>query len=124
MGWKIIYNGGIVNGGNFGFDNVDSNGIIIISGVIFNNNGAFIYKGGNGIGGSIIFINFNINYYKFNFNVNSVIFNNSVLGSMFNGSVNIVGNVYIFNVSNIIFNNLIFNGGWFVFDRVNVNVYF
>lgn len=51
-GRKITYNGGIVNGGNFGFDNVDSNGTTTISGVTFNNNGTLTYKGGNGIGGA------------------------------------------------------------------------
>lgn len=124
MGRKITYNGGIVNGGNFGFDNVDSNGTTTISGVTFNNNGALTYKGGNGIGGSITFTNSNINHYKLNLNANSVTFNNSALGSMPNGNTNTIGNAYILNASNITFNNLTFNGGWFVFDRANANVHF
>lgn len=123
-GRKITYNGGIVNGGNFGFDNVDSNGTTTISGVTFNNNGTLTYKGGNGIGGSITFTNSNINHYKLNLNANSVTFNNSALGSMPNGNANTVGNAYILNASNITFNNLTFNGGWFVFDRANANVHF
>ncbi|RVZ36397.1 toxin, partial [Helicobacter pylori] len=94
MGRKITYNGGIVNGGNFGFDNVDSNGATTISGVTFNNNGALTYKGGNGIGGSITFTNSNINHYKLNLNANSVTFNNSTLGSMPNGNANTIGNAY------------------------------
>ncbi|GAA8348836.1 hypothetical protein HpDR31_04620 [Helicobacter pylori] len=124
MGRKITYNGGIVNGGNFGFDNVDSNGATTISGVTFNNNGALTYKGGNGIGGSITFTNSNINHYKLNLNANSVTFNNSTLGSMPNGNANTIGNAYILNANNITFNNLTFNGGWFVFDRTNANVNF
>ncbi len=124
MGRKITYNGGIVNGGNFGFDNVDSNGTTTISGVTFNNNGALTYKGGNGIGGSITFTNSNINHYKLNLNANSVTFNNSALGSMPNGNTNTIGNAYILNASNITFNNLTFNGGWFVFDRTNASVHF
>ncbi|WQZ56649.1 vacuolating cytotoxin domain-containing protein [Helicobacter pylori] len=124
MGRKITYNGGIVNGGNFGFDNVDSSGATIISGVTFNNNGALTYKGGNGIGGSITFTNSNINHYKLNLNANSVTFNNSTLGSMPNGNANTIGNAYILNANNITFNNLTFNGGWFVFDRTNANVNF
>ncbi len=124
MGRKITYNGGIVNGGNFGFDNVDSNGTTTISGVTFNNNGALTYKGGNGIGGSITFTNSNINHYKLNLNANSVTFNNSTLGSMPNGNINTIGNAYILNASNITFNNLTFNGGWFVFDRANAHVHF
>ncbi|GAA8165397.1 hypothetical protein HpDR146_07920 [Helicobacter pylori] len=124
MGRKITYNGGIVNGGNFGFDNVDSNGTTTISGVTFNNNGALTYKGGNGIGGSITFTNSNINHYKLNLNANSVTFNNSTLGSMPNGNANTIGNAYILNANNITFNNLTFNGGWFVFDRTNANVNF
>ncbi|GAA8324022.1 hypothetical protein HpHA55_02110 [Helicobacter pylori] len=124
MGRKITYNGGSVNGGNFGFDNVDSNGTTTISGVTFNNNGALTYKGGNGIGGSITFTNSNINHYKLNLNANSVTFNNSILGSMPNGNANTIGNAYILNADNITFNNLTFNGGWFVFDRTNANVNF
>ncbi|MBM0607772.1 vacuolating cytotoxin domain-containing protein, partial [Helicobacter pylori] len=124
MGRKITYNGGIVNGGNFGFDNVDSNGTTTISGVTFNNNGALTYKGGNGIGGSITFTNSNINHYKLNLNANSVTFNNSILGSMPNGNTNTIGNAYILNASNITFNNLTFNGGWFVFDRSDAHVNF
>ncbi|MDU9799252.1 vacuolating cytotoxin domain-containing protein, partial [Helicobacter pylori] len=124
MGRKITYNGGIVNGGNFGFDNVDSNGATTISGVTFNNNGALTYKGGNGIGGSITFTNSNINHYKLNLNANSVTFNNSALGSMPNGNANTIGNAYIFNASNITFNNLTFNGGWFVFNRSDAHVNF
>ncbi len=124
MGRKITYNGGIVNGGNFGFDNVDSNGTTTISGVTFNNNGALTYKGGNSIGGSITFTNSNINHYKLNLNANSVTFNNSTLGSMPNGNANTIGNAYILNASNITFNNLTFNGGWFVFDRSDAHVNF
>ncbi|MGN8495319.1 vacuolating cytotoxin domain-containing protein [Helicobacter pylori] len=124
MGRKITYNGGTINGGNFGFDNVDSNGTTTISGVTFNNNGALTYKGGNGIGGSITFTNSNINHYKLNLNANSVTFNNSTLGSMPNGNANTIGNAYILNANNITFNNLTFNGGWFVFDRTNANVNF
>ncbi|MGN8383290.1 vacuolating cytotoxin domain-containing protein [Helicobacter pylori] len=124
MGRKITYNGGTINGGNFGFDNVDSNGATTISGVTFNNNGALTYKGGNGIGGSITFTNSNINHYKLNLNANSVTFNNSTLGSMPNGNANTIGNAYILNANNITFNNLTFNGGWFVFDRTNANVNF
>ncbi|UOS09341.1 vacuolating cytotoxin domain-containing protein [Helicobacter pylori] len=124
MGRKITYNGGIVNGGNFGFDNVDSNGTTTISGVTFNNNGALTYKGGNGIGGSITFTNSNINHYKLNLNANSVTFNNSALGSMPNGSTNTIGNAYILNTSNITFNNLTFNGGWFVFMRPDSKIDF
>ncbi|WRA29683.1 vacuolating cytotoxin domain-containing protein [Helicobacter pylori] len=124
MGRKITYNGGIVNGGNFGFDNVDSNGTTTISGVTFNNNGALTYKGGNGIGGSITFTNSNINHYKLNLNANSVTFNNSILGSMPNGNANTVGNAYILNANNITFNNLTFNGGWFVFNRPDAHVNF
>ncbi len=124
MGRKITYNGGIVNGGNFGFDNVDSNGTTTISGVTFNNNGALTYKGGNGIGGSITFTNSNINHYKLNLNANSVTFNNSTLGSMPNGNINTIGNAYILNASNITFNNLTFNGGWFVFNRPDAHVNF
>ncbi|GAA8086507.1 hypothetical protein HpNP74_23050 [Helicobacter pylori] len=124
MGRKITYNGGTINGGNFGFDNVDSNGATTISGVTFNNNGALTYKGGNGIGGSITFTNSNINHYKLSLNANSVTFNNSFLGSMPNGNANTIGNAYILNANNITFNNLTFNGGWFVFDRTNANVNF
>ncbi len=124
MGRKITYNGGIVNGGNFGFDNVDSNGTTTISGVTFNNNGALTYKGGNGIGGSITFTNSNINHYKLNLNANSVTFNNSTLGSMPNGNANTIGNAYILNANNITFNNLTFNGGWFVFNRPDAHVNF
>ncbi|EMJ42804.1 vacuolating cytotoxin domain-containing protein [Helicobacter pylori] len=124
MGRKITYNGGIVNGGNFGFDNVDSNGATTISGVTFNNNGVLTYKGGNGIGGSITFTNSNINHYKLNLNANSVTFNNSTLGSMPNGNANTIGNAYILNANNITFNNLTFNGGWFVFDRSDAHVNF
>ncbi|NGP16022.1 hypothetical protein G3140_08205, partial [Helicobacter pylori] len=124
MGRKITYNGGIVNGGNFGFDNVDSNGTTTISGVTFNNNGTLTYKGGNGIGGSITFTNSNINHYKLNLNTNSVTFNNSILGSMPNGNANTIGNAYILNANNITFNNLTFNGGWFVFDRSDAHVNF
>ncbi|MGL2511022.1 vacuolating cytotoxin domain-containing protein [Helicobacter pylori] len=124
MGRKITYNGGTINGGNFGFDNVDSNGTTTISGVTFNNNGALTYKGGNGIGGSITFTNSNINHYKLNLNANSVTFNNSILGSMPNGNANTVGDAYILNANNITFNNLTFNGGWFVFNRTNANVNF
>ncbi len=124
MGRKITYNGGIVNGGNFGFDNVDSNGTTTVSGVTFNNNGTLTYKGGNGIGGSITFTNSNINHYKLNLNANSVTFNNSALGSMPNGNANAIGNAYILNASNITFNNLTFNGGWFVFDRSDAHVNF
>ncbi|WRD10504.1 vacuolating cytotoxin domain-containing protein [Helicobacter pylori] len=124
MGRKITYNGGIVNGGNFGFDNVDSNGTTTISGVTFNNNGTLTYKGGNGIGGSITFTNSNINHYKLNLNANSVTFNNSILGSMPNGNANTIGNAYILNANNITFNNLTFNGGWFVFDRSDAHVNF
>ncbi|MGN8328789.1 vacuolating cytotoxin domain-containing protein [Helicobacter pylori] len=124
MGRKITYNGGTINGGNFGFDNMDSNGATTISGVTFNNNGALTYKGGNGIGGSITFTNSNINHYKLNLNANSVTFNNSTLGSMPNGNANTIGNAYILNANNITFNNLTFNGGWFVFDRTNANVNF
>ncbi|MUU23588.1 vacuolating cytotoxin domain-containing protein [Helicobacter pylori] len=124
MGRKITYNGGIVNGGNFGFDNVDSNGATTISGVTFNNNGALTYKGGNGIGGSITFTNSNINHYKLNLNANSVTFNNSTLGSMSNGNANTVGDAYILNANNITFNNLTFNGGWFVFNRPDSKIDF
>ncbi|WP_187853959.1 vacuolating cytotoxin domain-containing protein [Helicobacter pylori] len=124
MGRKITYNGGTINGGNFGFDNVDSNGTTTISGVTFNNNGALTYKGGNGIGGSISFINSNINHYKLNLHASEITFNNSTLGSMPNGNANTIGNAYILNASNITFNNLTFNGGWFVFDRTNANVNF
>lgn len=124
MGRKITYNGGSVNGGNFGFDNVDSNGTTTISGVTFNNNGVLTYKGGNGIGGSITFTNSNINHYKLNLNANSVTFNNSILGSMPNGNANTIGNAYILNASNITFNNLTFNGGWFVFNRSDAHVNF
>ncbi|MGN8496798.1 vacuolating cytotoxin domain-containing protein [Helicobacter pylori] len=124
MGRKITYNGGIVNGGNFGFDNVDSNGTTTISGVTFNNNGTLTYKGGNGIGGSITFTNSNINHYKLNLNANSVTFNNSTLGSMPNGNANTIGNAYILNANNITFNNLTFNGGWFVFNRPDAHVNF
>ncbi|ERA57770.1 autotransporter beta-domain protein [Helicobacter pylori GAM117Ai] len=124
MGRKITYNGGIVNGGNFGFDNVDSNGATTISGVTFNNNGALTYKGGNGIGGSITFTNSNINHYKLNLNANSVTFNNSTLGSMPNGNANTIGNAYILNASNITFNNLTFDGGWFVFNRPDSKIDF
>ncbi|WQV43503.1 vacuolating cytotoxin domain-containing protein [Helicobacter pylori] len=124
MGRKITYNGGSVNGGNFGFDNVDSNGTTTISGVTFNNNGALTYKGGNGIGGSITFTNSNINHYKLNLNANSVTFNNSTLGSMPNGNANTIGNAYILNASNITFNNLTFNGGWFVFNRPDSKIDF
>ncbi len=124
MGRKITYNGGIVNGGNFGFDNVDSNGTTTVSGVTFNNNGALTYKGGNGIGGSITFTNSNINHYKLNLNANSVTFNNSALGSMPNGNTNTIGNAYILNANNITFNNLTFNGGWFVFNRPDAHVNF
>ncbi|WQS09988.1 vacuolating cytotoxin domain-containing protein [Helicobacter pylori] len=121
---NIAYEGGIVNGGNFGFDNVDSNGTTTISGVTFNNNGALTYKGGNGIGGSITFTNSNINHYKLNLNANSVTFNNSALGSMPNGNANTIGNAYILNANNITFNNLTFNGGWFVFNRPDAHVNF
>ncbi|GAA8271266.1 hypothetical protein HpDR2_04120 [Helicobacter pylori] len=124
MGRKITYNGGTINGGNFGFDNVDSNGATTISGVTFNNNGALTYKGGNGIGGSITFTNSNINHYKLNLNANSVTFNNSTLGSMLNGNANTIGNAYILNASNVTFNNLTFNGGWFVFNRSDAHVNF
>ncbi|EJB48067.1 vacuolating cytotoxin domain-containing protein [Helicobacter pylori] len=124
MGRKITYNGGTINGGNFGFDNVDSNGTTTISGVTFNNNGALTYKGGNGIGGSITFTNSNINHYKLNLNANSVTFNNSTLGSMPNGNANTIGNAYILNASNITFNNLTFNGGWFVFNRPDSKIDF
>ncbi|MGN8386629.1 vacuolating cytotoxin domain-containing protein [Helicobacter pylori] len=124
MGRKITYNGGTINGGNFGFDNVDSNGATTISGVTFNNNGALTYKGGNGIGGSITFTNSNINHYKLNLNANSVTFNNSILGSMPNGNANTIGNAYILNANNITFNNLTFNGGWFVFNRSDAHVNF
>lgn len=124
MGRKITYNGGTINGGNFGFDNVDSNGTTTISGVTFNNNGALTYKGGNGIGGSITFTNSNINHYKLNLNSNSVTFNNSILGSMPNSNANTIGNAYILNANNITFNNLTFNGGWFVFDRSDAHVNF
>lgn len=124
MGRKITYNGGTINGGNFGFDNVDSNGTTTISGVTFNNNGTLTYKGGNGIGGSITFTNSNINHYKLNLNANSVTFNNSALGSMPNGNINTIGNAYILNANNITFNNLTFNGGWFVFDRSDAHVNF
>ncbi len=110
MGRKITYNSGIINGGNFGFDNVDSHGTTTISGVTFNDNGALTYKGGNSIGGSITFTNSNINHYKFNLNANSITFNNSALGSMPNGNANTVGEAYILNASNITFNNLTFNG--------------
>ncbi len=123
-GKNITYEGGSISGGNFGFDNVDSNGTTTISGVTFNNNGTLTYKGGNGIGGSITFTNSNINHYKLNLNANSVTFNNSALGSMPNGNANTIGNAYILNASNITFNNLTFNGGWFVFDRANANVHF
>ncbi|MGN8341057.1 vacuolating cytotoxin domain-containing protein [Helicobacter pylori] len=124
MGRKITYNGGTINGGNFGFDNVDSNGATTISGVTFNNNGALTYKGGNGIGGSITFTNSNINHYKLNLNANSVTFNNSTLGSMPNGNANTVGDAYILNANNITFNNLTFNGGWFVFNRPDSKIDF
>ncbi|WP_033787581.1 vacuolating cytotoxin domain-containing protein [Helicobacter pylori] len=124
MGRKITYNSGIINGGNFGFDNVDSHGTTTISGVTFNDNGALTYKGGNSIGGSITFTNSNINHYKLNLNANSIIFNNSALGSMPNGNANTVGEAYIFNASNITFNNLTFNGGWFVFNRPDAHVNF
>ncbi|GAA7569416.1 hypothetical protein ckin36_08430 [Helicobacter pylori] len=124
MGRKITYNSGTINGGNFGFDNVDSNGATTISGVTFNNNGALTYKGGNGIGGSITFTNSNINHYKLNLNANSVTFNNSTLGSMSNGNANTVGDAYILNASNITFNNLTFNGGWFVFNRPDSKIDF
>ncbi len=124
MGRKITYNSGIINGGNFGFDNVDSNGTTTISGVTFNNNGALTYKGGNSIGGSITFTNSNINHYKLNLNANSITFNNSALGSMPNGNANTVGEAYILNASNITFNNLTFNGGWFVFNRPDAHVNF
>ncbi len=124
MGRKITYNSGIINGGNFGFDNVDSHGTTTISGVIFNDNGALTYKGGDGIGGSITFTNSNINHYKLNLNANSITFNNSALGSMPNGNANTVGEAYILNASNIIFNNLTFNGGWFVFNRPDAHVNF
>ncbi len=123
-GKNITYEGGSISGGNFGFDNVDSNGTTTISGVTFNNNGALTYKGGNGIGGSITFTNSNINHYKLNLNANSVTFNNSALGSMPNGNANTVGNAYILNAERITFNNLTFNGGWFVFDRANAHVNF
>ncbi|GAA8468487.1 hypothetical protein HpBT249_06820 [Helicobacter pylori] len=123
-GKNITYEGGSISGGNFGFDNVDSNGATTISGVTFNNNGALTYKGGNGIGGSITFTNSNINHYKLNLNANSVTFNNSTLGSMPNGNTNTIGNAYILNASNITFNNLTFNGGWFVFNRSDANVHF
>ncbi|WP_033745640.1 vacuolating cytotoxin domain-containing protein [Helicobacter pylori] len=124
MGRKITYNSGIINGGNFGFDNVDSHGTTTISGVTFNDNGALTYKGGNSIGGSITFTNSNINHYKLNLNANSITFNNSVLGSMPNGNANTVGEAYILNASNITFNNLTFNGGWFVFNRPDAHVNF
>ncbi|MGL2741252.1 vacuolating cytotoxin domain-containing protein [Helicobacter pylori] len=124
MGRKITYNGGTINGGNFGFDNVDSNGATTISGVTFNNNGALTYKGGNGIGGSITFTNSNINHYKLNLNANSVTFNNSILGSMPNGNANTVGDAYILNAERITFNNLTFNGGWFVFNRPDSKIDF
>ncbi len=124
MGRKITYNSGIINGGNFGFDNVDSHGTTTISGVIFNDNGALTYKGGDGIGGSITFTNSNINHYKLNLNANSITFNNSALGSMPNGNANTVGEAYILNASNITFNNLTFNGGWFVFNRPDAHVNF
>ncbi|MGL2737249.1 vacuolating cytotoxin domain-containing protein [Helicobacter pylori] len=124
MGRKITYNGGTINGGNFGFDNVDSNGATTISGVTFNNNGALTYKGGNGIGGSITFTNSNINHYKLNLNANSVTFNNSTLGSMPNGNANTVGDAYILNAERITFNNLTFNGGWFVFNRPDSKIDF
>ncbi|WP_033760442.1 vacuolating cytotoxin domain-containing protein [Helicobacter pylori] len=124
MGRKITYNSGIINGGNFGFDNVDSHGTTTISGVTFNDNGALTYKGGNSIGGSITFTNSNINHYKFNLNANSITFNNSALGSMPNGNANTVGEAYILNASNITFNNLTFNGGWFVFNRPDAHVNF
>ncbi len=124
MGRKITYNSGIINGGNFGFDNVDSHGTTTISGVTFNDNGALTYKGGNSIGGSITFTNSNINHYKLNLNANSITFNNSALGSMPNGNANTVGEAYILNASNITFNNLTFNGGWFVFNRPDAHVNF
>ncbi|WP_121067038.1 vacuolating cytotoxin domain-containing protein [Helicobacter pylori] len=124
MGRKITYNSGIINGGNFGFDNVDSHGTTTISGVTFNDNGALTYKGGNSIGGSITFTNSNINHYKLNLNANSITFNNSALGSMPNGNANTVGEAYILNANNITFNNLTFNGGWFVFNRPDAHVNF
>ncbi len=124
MGRKITYNGGIINGGNFGFDNVDSHGTTTISGVTFNDNGVLTYKGGNSIGGSITFTNSSINHYKLNLNANSITFNNSALGSMPNGNANTVGEAYILNASNITFNNLTFNGGWFVFNRPDAHVNF
>ncbi|WP_033794373.1 vacuolating cytotoxin domain-containing protein [Helicobacter pylori] len=124
MGRKITYNSGIINGGNFGFDNVDSHGTTTISGVTFNDNGTLTYKGGNSIGGSITFTNSNINHYKLNLNANSITFNNSALGSMPNGNANTVGEAYILNASNITFNNLTFNGGWFVFNRPDAHVNF
>ncbi len=123
-GKNITYEGGSISGGNFGFDNVDSNGTTTISGVTFNNNGALTYKGGNGIGGSITFTNSNINHYKLNLNANSVTFNNSTLGSMPNGNANTVGDAYILNAERITFNNLTFDGGWFVFMRPDSKIDF
>ncbi len=78
MGRKITYNGGIVNGGNFGFDNVDSNGTTTISGVTFNNNGTLIYKGGeNSAGNSLTLENNTFNSYNINAKVQNLVFNNN-----------------------------------------------
>ncbi len=123
-GKNITYEGGSISGGNFGFDNVDSNGTTTISGVTFNNNGTLTYKGGNSIGGSISFINSNINHYRLNLHANEITFNNSTLGSMPNGNANTVGDAYILNAERITFNNLTFDGGWFVFMRPDSKIDF
>ncbi|MGL2908772.1 vacuolating cytotoxin domain-containing protein [Helicobacter pylori] len=123
-GKSIAYEGGSVSGGNFGFDNVDKNGKTTISGVTFNNNGTLTYKGGNSIGGSISFINSNINHYRLNLHASEITFNNSTLGSMPNGNANTVGDAYILNAERITFNNLTFDGGWFVFNRPDSKIDF
>ncbi len=123
-GKNITYEGGSISGGNFGFDNVDSNGTTTISGVTFNNNGTLTYKGGNSIGGSISFINSSINHYRLNLHANEITFNNSTLGSMPNGNANTVGDAYILNAERITFNNLTFDGGWFVFMRPDSKIDF
>ncbi len=123
-GKNIAYEGGSVSGGNFGFDNVDKNGKTTISGVTFNDSGTLTYKGGNSIGGSISFINSNINHYRLNLHANEITFNNSTLGSMPNGNANTIGDAYILNAGSITFNNLTFDGGWFVFARSDSKIDF
>lgn len=57
-------------GGNFGVDNVNVNGNVVIKNVNFSDNGILIYKGGeNSVGNFLILENNIFNFYNINVKV-------------------------------------------------------